>query len=131
MAQDLTQHDILMEALGPAMDIAPEGWIEMVIDFYVDGSQSCLLSSYAIERAEVIQEESLGSVEGLDYWLRQLRQHLAHADQHLFARCKIHVTAAGQYNATYEYGEIDWDALLVPDWSILPLNGGNHAVRQG
>lgn len=131
MTQDLTQHDLLNEALSLLMHIAPAGWIEMVVDFYVDGGQSCLLKSYTIEREGVVKEESLGSVQHLDYWLRQLQQHLAQADRRPFTRCRIHVTADGQYTVSYEYGEIDWAALLVPDWSILPVRGGNHAVGQG
>ena len=117
---ELDQFQIIQEILGRATALAPRGWREMIIDFYVDPEQSATLKSYLIEKNGAVVEESLGYISDLDDLMRMLQKHLAQAGRPPFTRCKLHVKANGKYEATYGYDKVDWKALLNPDWNFFP-----------
>jgi hypothetical protein len=117
---ELDQFQIFQEMLRRSMAVAPPGWRELIVDFYVEEDQSATLKSYLIERNGAVVEESLGYVADLPFWMRKLQGHLAQAGRPPFTRCKIHLKSSGQYESTYGYDKVDWDALLNPDWNFFP-----------
>ena len=118
------QFQIIQEILRRAIAVADSGWLEMIIDYYVDDSQSVTLKSFLIEERGAIVERPLETVPDMDFWLRELRAHLSQSGKPRFTRCKLHVVSStGKYEATYGYEDLDWDALLDPDWNFFPTKG--------
>lgn len=117
---ELEQFQIIGEILSRSMAAAPPGWRELIVDYYVEGAQSCALGSYLIEENGAVVERSLDDIRDLNVWMEKLRRHLAQAGRPPFTRCKIHLKLSGQYESTYGYDKVDWKALLNPDWSFFP-----------
>ena len=117
---ELDQFQIIGEILRGSMAVAPPGWRELIIDYYVEGDDSCAVQSYLIEKNGAVVEESLDKIPQLNFWMEDLQKHLAQGGRPPFTRCKLHLRSTGQYESTYGYDKLDWDALLSPDWNFFP-----------
>jgi len=91
-----------------------------MIDYFVEGPNSCVIQSYLIEKNGAIVEKSLDDIRDLHVWMDELQAHLAQAGRPPFTRCKIHLKADGKYESTYGYDKVDWKALVNPDWNFFP-----------
>jgi Protein of unknown function, DUF600 len=117
---ELDQFQIVGEILRRSMGVAPPGWRELIVDYYIEGGNSCCVQSYLIEKDGKVVEKSLDDVPDLNVWMEKLQKHLAQAGRPPFTRCKIHLKSSGQYESTYGYDKVDWKALLNPDWNFFP-----------
>jgi hypothetical protein len=120
MMAELDQFQIIGEMLNRAMAVAPPGWRELMIDYFVEGPNSCVIQTYLIEKNGAIVEKSLDDIRDLHVWMDKLQAHLAQAGRPPFTRCKIHLKADGKYESTYGYDKVDWKALVNPDWNFFP-----------
>jgi hypothetical protein len=93
-------------------------WMALVIDYHVDETQSSLLGSYVTRSPEGLEEVGIVLPNDLDGLLRELRESLPDGDVRVFSRCKFRLSRDGAFEAQYSYEEVDWDALLVPDWNF-------------
>lgn len=118
MVSDNDQFQIIQEILSAAMSVADDPWHEIIINYYVEEGQCSYTNTYLVERGGMVKEESLGDIEELDDWMRQLRKVLQKEGEAGFTHCKIHLHASGKYDAGYGYGPVDWDALLIPAWNF-------------
>lgn len=115
-----TQFEIINRALQAVLDVLPPDWRELMVNYHVDDDESAVFNTVVVEKNGKLVEQSLPVVDDVDDLLRSLREHLAQSGKPAFTQCKIHVKAEGQYEATYGYDRVDWDALLVPEWNFFP-----------
>ena len=125
MTQELDQAQVIQDMLRLVIPLAQAGWAEMIIDYHVEGSRSNFANTYLIVENGEPKEKPLPCPSVLDALMRKLRAHLAQAGRPPFTSCKLHVHSSGTYEATYGYGEVDWDSLIVRDWHFLPTRRRN------
>ena len=133
MTTDRTQVEIVQNILGSLLANIRDGWKELVVTYHVDEAQSESQCSYIIDVDGKATETFLRPAANFDSLMRELRHHLSHAGQEAFSKCRLHFFADGRFDAKYEYGAVDWRALLrasIPnfksreayDWSDASLS---------
>ena len=115
-----TQFQIVQEIARRALSVAEGGWTELMVVYYVEGSQSAILKTYLVDEGGVTKEQALPYADGLDSWLRKLQTHLSQSGKQPFTKCKIHLWAGGKFETTYGYEKVDWEDLITPDWNFFP-----------
>lgn len=115
----MTEIDLVRAILRSVTSMVKGRWIEIMIDYHVDHSQSTLLMSYLVEHNGQVTERDIDYIDGLDGLLRSLREVLSKDGRNLFSRCKIHVFSSGKYEASYGYGPIDWDDFVPGPESLF------------
>jgi hypothetical protein len=118
--EQATQFDIINRILEMALDVAPPGWREFMINYYVEGGHTAMVNSVVVDKDGGGGEESLPDMYDLAELLLELRVHLAQAGRTEFTQCKIHVKSDGEYEAMYGYDKVDWADLVRPDWNFFP-----------
>jgi hypothetical protein len=114
------QFELINEILQLAFDAAPDEWREMILNHYGDDEQCTISSSVLIDNGAGDEEQDVETSYEMVELFEQLREHLAESGKPKFSHCKIHITSDGQYEATYSYDEIDWEALFLPDSDFFP-----------
>jgi hypothetical protein len=114
------QFELINEILQLAFGAAPDEWREMILNYYGDDERCTISGSVLIDNGAGDEEQDFETTFEVVELLEQLREHLAQSGKPTFSHCKIHVTSDGQYEATYSYDEIDWDALFLPDSDFFP-----------
>lgn len=114
------QFEIINRILQTVFDVVPSEWRELMINYHIEGTHSSIVNTVLITKDGRVTEESIPYQYELDGLLIELQKHLAQAGKPEFTNCKIHVKSDGQYEITYGYDKVDWDALLRPDWNFFP-----------
>lgn len=112
------QFALVSEVLTSASRVAPAGWTELMIRYYVEGDRSAQVVTCLAARPQGAVEEALPYDPELDPAMRRLRDHLAQAGRPPFTQARLHLRADGAYEADYGYDPVDWDALLQPRWNF-------------
>ncbi len=115
---DEDQFSLISDVLTSSSRIAPSGWTELMIRYYVEGDRSAQVVTCLADRPQGPVEEALPYDPKLDPTMRRLRDHLAQAGRPPFTQAKLHLRAGGEYEADYGYDPVDWDALLQPRWNF-------------
>lgn len=110
--------EIVSEVLKSAMAEAPQGWRELMIRYFTDDAQSSQVVTCLVDRAGQLVEAPLPYDPELDGRLRALRAHLAPGGKGPFSEATLHLKADGDYEASYGYGPVNWDALVEPKWNF-------------
>jgi hypothetical protein len=118
--ENITEGQLVERALRAAMRALPAGWQEMIVSYFIEGNQSSMSNSYLIEEGGAVKEKSLPNVDELDSLLRKLQAFFVEHGRRAFTYCRLHVTAAGQFEVKYGYDKVDWNGLLIPDWNFFP-----------
>ena len=120
MADDLNEFQIIQEISSRAIRGAGPDWLELIVNYYVEGNHSAEISSYLLKQDGILKEKPLGDVRDLDVWLRRLQKCLSQSGTEPFTHCKLHLHSNGKYESKYRYEKVDWDALAIPDWNFFP-----------
>ena len=107
-----TQIEIVQDIVDSALSRIQNGWLELVVNYCVEGGQSNFQNSFLIDVDGRRTEKYLPSTDQLDTLMRELRDHLAQADREKFSKCRIHLGADGRFDASYGYDAVDWDSLF-------------------
>lgn len=125
---EVTQFSIIENVLQKTIGAARPGWQEIIIDYFVDDEHSVTLSRCLIEENGQMKERHLETPSNFGFLMRSLRAHLAEGGKPLFNRCKIHVLPDGNYEAKYDYREVDWDALVEADLLFFPKKDKDYMM---
>jgi hypothetical protein len=108
------QTELFQPILDSVSPLLESGWIELVLDYYVDEEQSDLAGSYLIRTATGLEEVVIVAPPVLDGLLRKLRAGLPGRSQGPFSHCKLRVYRGdGSFKADYTYDAVDWNKLLT------------------
>jgi hypothetical protein len=109
---DEAQSDLIQRILHCAISAVEEDWTDLAVTYWIEGEQSALMNSCLVSEDGAVKEKGFVASDELDELMRELHAHLAEAGQEPFTRCRLHATADGQYEVSYDYEPIDWDALM-------------------
>ena len=110
------QKQIFQEIIDLVLAVVEDGWLELILSYRVEGDQSEFTNTYLIDEGGIIKEKSLPSVANLDLVFRKLQSHLSEGSKEPFTKCKLWLSADGEFNADYSYEKIDWDDF--PGWNF-------------
>lgn len=116
------QTEIIQDILSDAIDVMADGWHELILNTFMEDTESLELHSYLVKEAGGLRELDLPDSDALARHLRELRNCLAQFGREPFTHCVIRLKADGTYEAKYEYGPVDWDAVAESDWNFFPKN---------
>lgn len=111
MGNDSNQFELVEAIVRYAISVVDPGWIEIVMNYSVDETQSDFLNSYLAGEGGRVVEKALAYSDGLEGLFTRLREHLAQLGGDLFSTCWIQVSNDGRYQTKYGYEPVDWDAL--------------------
>jgi len=101
----------ILDSVSPLLE---PGWIELVLDYYVDEGQSDLAGSYLIRTASGLEEVAIVAPPALDGPLRELWAGLPCRSQRPFSHCKFRVSRGdGSFKADYAYDAVDRNELFT------------------
>ena len=114
------QKEILQSIVSEVVEVLPEGWLEVILSYQVEGDQSQFANSFTLVENGKLIEKSVPAINGLDLIFRQLRDHLARDKREPFSKCNLHYKSSGEFESKYGYEPIDWEEL--PGWNF-DVNG--------
>jgi len=111
------QQEIFQELVSSVVNAIPEEWIEFIIAYKVDDTQSGQINTYLTKQEGVFIEKSiLAYIPEIDKCLRELRDQLSSGGKEPFSRCKVHLKSDGEFSADYSFDPIDWE--VKGDWNF-------------
>lgn len=115
------QFSIIEKIIIDAIQGTEPGWSRLVISCYMDENQSNFFNTYLIESDGVMVERSLPYSDNLDPFFRELRSVLGVQKGEFFSSCRLLVESTGQYDASYRYDELNWEAIFK-NWDRSNFN---------
>ena len=101
---------VIFDAVSPLLE--PE-WVELIVDYSVDETQSDMAASYSLQRDGRLEEVAILLPHVVDGLFRALRDSLSDRATQAFSACRYRVTRSGSFEASYSYDKVDWDDLLA------------------
>ncbi len=115
-----TQNEIIQSIVSEVVEVLPVAWLEVILNYKVEGDHSQFVNSYLVNEASGNIEKSVPSIDNLDQTFRQLRDHISGDNREPFTKCIVHFESSGEFDVEYGYDPIDWDEL--PGWNFK-VNG--------
>jgi hypothetical protein len=109
---DEAQSDLIHRILDCAIAAVEEEWTDLAVSYWIEGDQSAVMNSCLVSEDGAVKERGFVASDELDELLRELHAHLVDAGQEPFTKCRLHATADGQCEVSYDYEPVDWDALM-------------------
>ncbi|WGT61994.1 hypothetical protein [Variovorax paradoxus] len=100
----------IFDAVLPLLE--PE-WIELIVDYSVDETQSDMAASYSVQKDGHLEEVAILLPQVVDGLFRALRDSLPDRATQAFSTCRYRVTRSGAFETEYSYSKVDWDGLLA------------------
>ena len=100
----------IFDAVSPLL--RPE-WVELIVDYTVDETQSDMAASYSVEKDGHLEEVAILLPQVVDELFRVLRDSLPDRATRAFSTCRYRVTRSGSFEAEYFYDKVDWGSLLT------------------
>ncbi|MDN6887859.1 hypothetical protein QMO14_30230 [Variovorax sp. CAN2819] len=100
----------IFDAVSPLLE--PE-WVELIVDYSVDETQSEIAASYSLQRDGRLEEVAILLPHVVDGLFRALRDSLPDRATQAFSACRYRVTRSGSFEASYSYEKVDWDDQLA------------------
>lgn len=103
-----SQKEIFQDIADAVFSVIEEGWLEIIINYEIEGGRSKEVNTYIIKNIQGnIEEHLVPLVPELNRYLRELRDDLAQDDKPVFTGCKLHFKSDGYFSADYSYDAVD------------------------